>query len=120
MSWACRGHIREYKMETMAACTLTPAEMPDRVARWRDLFSHALNSRLTPGEAVITFDNTDWVKSELDELVKLERICCAHVTWSLLETPARLSLTLLAVPGALRAIIAAILPNQGPVADHGV
>jgi len=97
----------------MASCTLTPAEMPDRVTR-------SLYCRLTPGEAVITFDNTDWVKSELDELVKLERICCAHVTWSLLETPARLSLTLLAAPGALRAIIAAILPNQGPVADHGV
>ena len=107
-------------METMAACTLTPAEMPDRVARWRDFYSHALNSRLTPGEAVITFGNTDWVKSELDELVKLERICCAHVTWSLLETPARLSLTLLAAPRALRAIIAAILLNQGSVADRGV
>ena len=109
-------------MGTITACTLTPAEKPDRVARWRELFEHALNSRRVPGEAVITFDNADRVKSELDELIKLERICCAHVAWKLEETPAQLSLTLTAAPGALpnalQAIIAAILPNQGSVTDH--
>ena len=74
-------------MGTITACTLTPAEKPDPVARWRELFEHALNSRRVPGEAVITFDNADRVKSELDELIKLERICCAHGAWKLEETP---------------------------------
>ncbi len=103
-----RNPVSETGSIDLGACTLTEDEKPDRIARWRNLFEHSTSRRLADGEAEFQFENTAWVKSELDELVKLERICCAHVEWSLREMAGGLLLSLKAEPAALKTIYGAI------------
>ncbi len=76
------------------SCTLDPAQMPERTARWKKLFTNVLSHDRTPSSATFEFSNTDYLRAELDELVKLERICCAHVAWVLEENDTGLELTL--------------------------
>ncbi|MCZ6859050.1 MAG: hypothetical protein O7I42_01995 [Alphaproteobacteria bacterium] len=105
-----RGGTDLEESQNQASCTINPSEMPERVARWRTLFGHALGYLLTPSEAVFKFKNTTDLKSELGELVKLERICCAHVSWNLDETPHGLTLTLKADAKSLESFVSAFAP----------
>ena len=105
-----RGGTDIEENQNQASCTIKPSEMPERVARWRTLFGHVLGFLLTPSEAVFKFKNTTNLKSELGELIKLERICCAHVSWILDETPYVLTLTLKADAKSLDSFMSAFAP----------
>ena len=86
------------------SCTLNPSELRERLAWWKALFTRVVDYQRTPSAAVLTFDNTAGLRSELDELIKLERICCAHVSWQIETTPQNLMLTLKADASSLDAL----------------
>ena len=115
-----RGGTDIEESQNQASCTLNPLEMPERVVRWRTLFGHVLGCLLTPSEAVFKFENTTRLKSELGELIKLERICCAHVSWILDETPHGLTLTLKADANSLESFVSAFAPALFPAASAEV
>lgn len=95
-----------------ASCSLDPAEHPDRVRRWKVLFGQVISHRMTDGEAYFDFPRTDEIASELDELIKLERICCANVAWAIKETSEGLHLTLKADGGGLAALVQGLMPDE--------
>lgn len=97
------------KLETQ--CTLNPAEMPDRVARWRALFGKVMSHSEASGSAVFVFPQDPSVARELAELVKLERVCCAHVSWELEQTSDALIVTLSAESSALDTLVKGFLPE---------
>jgi len=108
---SCCGGAEAGATEDAATCTLTPSEMPERVARWQRLFGGVLSSDVQPGEAAFVFHNNATVRGELNELIKLERVCCAHVSWSLDESPDRLILILRAGSGALMSLVNGFMPS---------
>ena len=111
-----RGGTDIEESQNQTSCTLNPSEMPERVVRWRTLFDHVLGHLLTPSEAVFKFKNTTNLKSELSELIKLERICCAHVSWNLDENPYVLTLTLKASAKSLDSFMSSFAPALSRIA----
>ncbi len=87
------------------ACTLDPKEMPERLARWQALFAQNLGHEQRNEAAVFRFEQTSALDAELQELVKLEQICCAHVGWELKSVGDETHLTLKADAGALEALV---------------
>jgi hypothetical protein len=87
------------------SCTLDPSDMPERVARWQALFGQMLGYAHEGSEAVFRFDRACALDAELQELVKLERVCCAHVVWDLKSVGDETHLTLKADEGALGALV---------------
>ncbi len=92
------------------SCELNPSEMPERVARWKALFAMVKDHQTISSTAVFQFENTPDLRSELVELVKLERICCADVSWTLNEVPDGLTLTLISDTKSLRTFVTGFLP----------
>ncbi len=86
-------------------CTLDPAEMPERVARWQALFGHMQGYDHRPDHAVFHFAQNEELNSELLELVKLEQVCCVHVSWDLKVESKQVLLTLKAEPQVLSALV---------------
>ena len=93
---SCCGGAERLDAERLAAasCTLDPSAMPERVARWQVLFGHVTAYKIMATVATFCFPKTAETVSELEELVKLERICCAHVAWTFEERGVELVLTL--------------------------
>jgi hypothetical protein len=91
-------------------CTASPSEKLEGMARWRAIFQHLKDHQLSTSEARFEFSHTKALKAELVELIKVEQICCAHISWSFEETPDQLILTLVADPSALRPIVNGFLP----------
>jgi predicted RNA polymerase sigma factor len=79
---------------SQVACSLGPAELSGRGARWAALAARA-NGRIVPTESGLRLifiaghpaADQD-IASELGELAELERDCCAFATWSVLQNGA--------------------------------
>ena len=102
-----------------ASCTLDPSAMPERVARWRALFGQVTANETTATVATFCFPKTAETVSELEELVKLERVCCAHVAWAFEERGAELVLTLEADAASLRAVVGGFMPEVIQACEEG-
>jgi len=102
-----------------ASCTLDPSAMPERVARWRALFGQVTAQDTGSTVATFCFPKTAETVSELEELVKLERVCCAHVAWAFGERGAELVLTLEADAASLRAVVAGFMPEVTQAREEG-
>jgi hypothetical protein len=94
------------------SCTLDPAEMPERLARWQTLFRQVLGHDAGEGEAVFRFERTTALGAELQELVKLEQICCAHVRWELMGVGDEIHLTLKSDAGALESLVTGLMSGE--------
>lgn len=81
------------------------------------MFENIQDHRLSSSDARFEFNYTKELKSELEELIKQEQICCAHVSWSLDVTPDQLILTLVADSEALKPIVNAFMPQTNIEAD---
>ncbi len=86
-------------------CTLDPVEMPERLARWQALFGQMLGYDRRPDHAVFHFAQSAGLDAELRELVKLEQVCCAQVSWDLKVESKQVLLTLKAEPQVLSALV---------------
>jgi|GEM_PF-5546651 len=93
-------------------CTLNPSEMPERLARWQELFGQILGQEEGDGEAVFRFERTPVLEAELRELVMLEKICCAHVSWGLKTVSDETHLTLKADAGALGVLVRELVSGE--------
>jgi hypothetical protein len=94
-------------------CTLDPSKMPEQLARWQALFGRMLGHTHDNDEAVFRFERTPALDAELQELVKIEQVCCAHVGWDLKSFDTETHLTLKADADALGALVRGFT-NGGP------
>jgi len=108
---SCCGGAAEVVLSE-EGCTLNPSEMPERLARWQALFGQVLGHDAREGEAVFRFQRTAALGAELLELVKLEQICCAHVSWELMSVGDETHLTLKADAGALEALVTGLMRSE--------
>jgi hypothetical protein len=79
------------------ACRLAPAQLNDRRARWAELARRALRSRAQVPQGVrLRFDDEPGAAGELEDLVDLERSCCAFAGWTIVRRPGGVILTVTA------------------------
>lgn len=113
---SCCGGAAEVASQEIASvkdgCTLNPSEMPERLARWQELFGQILGHEEGGGVAVFRFARTPALEAELRELVKLEEICCAHVSWDLKTFSDETHLTLKADVGALKVLVRELVSGE--------
>ncbi len=109
---SCCGGASEANLVD-AGCTLNPSEMPERVARWRALFGDMLGYDRRSDHVVFRFSSSADVDATLLELVKLEQVCCRHVSWGLEREGKETLLTLRAEPAALGALVAGFTGGFG-------
>jgi hypothetical protein len=64
------------------ACSLGQADLAQRAQRWKALAASSLTDLSQTGSGLrLAFGNGPGVADELQELVALERECCAFATW---------------------------------------
>lgn len=97
---------------TGPSCTLTPAEMPERMKRWQTLFAQVKNYTVVMGSAKFWFNNTEHLHDELTELVKLEQVCCAHISWRLSQSGDQQILTLTGDEADTPKLLSLLIPAQ--------
>jgi hypothetical protein len=79
------------------ACRLAPAQLNDRRARWAELSRRALRSRTQVPQGVrLHFADEPGAEGELEDLVELERGCCAFAGWTVVRRPGGVVLTVTA------------------------
>lgn len=108
------------------ACALTPSETTERAARWNALLAMPLDQERTLGSAVFHFDDTAHLRSELQELMALERGCCAQVSWHVSWHLSRrrdgastgLTLTLKSGEQSLQSILSMVSPPSSAAASE--
>lgn len=98
--------------ETGPSCTLIPAEMPERLKRWQTLFAQVKKYTVGMGSAKFWFNNTEHLRDELTELVKLEQVCCAHISWKLSRSGDQQILTLTGEEADTPKLISLLIPVQ--------
>lgn len=98
--------------ETGPSCTLVPTEMPERLKRLQVLFAQAKKHTVGTGFAKYWFNNTEHLRDELTELVKLEQVCCAHISWKLSQLGDQQILTLTGEEAAIPKLISLLIPVQ--------
>jgi hypothetical protein len=77
----------------LIACSLTAAEMPERLRRWRVLTERALVARDATASGVqLRFRAEPGVAEELTELAALERDCCGFASFQVTSTPGAVTL----------------------------
>ena len=75
------------------ACSLGPAEMPERQARWRALMERALAGRgEIPQGLRLDFRPEPGVEEELRALAELERDCCGFAGFEVIADRDRVTL----------------------------
>lgn len=114
---SCPGGTVQDIVKEELSCTLDPSSIQFGIARWRRVFKNIQDYRLSSAEARFEFNHTKALRTELEELIKQEQICCAHVSWSLDVTPDQLILTLVADSEALKPIVNAFMPQTNIEAD---
>ena len=88
------------------ACTLTPADVPDRMRRWQLLHERAEPSvEVRPGRLEIRYVAAPDVLDELVELAAAERTCCGFVSWGVTEVDGRPTLQVTAPPDRPEAVL---------------
>jgi hypothetical protein len=71
-------NVRTDRELPVIACTLGPADLTDRRARWRALAEQAFLERSETEQGVrLAFRAGEGVEAELRELAALERECCS-------------------------------------------
>jgi len=82
------------------ACTLTAAEMPNRVAEARAVGDAYLRDAATgESEAVLRFSAEPDARARLEAIVAAESLCCAFLDFDLEYTPAGMVLRIGAPSG---------------------
>jgi MerR family copper efflux transcriptional regulator len=102
------------------ACTLGPADGPDRLRRWRRLHERAAAGvRLRGGLLEVRYRPGPGVQGELADLAAAERECCPFVGWQVTVVDGRPVLRVTAPPGEPGAVapIAALFAALGPPAS---
>lgn len=75
------------------ACTLTPAEQPERRRRWLALTGRALAERTPTADGVrLVFSAAPGVQEELRALAELERDCCGFASFDVTAAGNRVTL----------------------------
>ena len=70
--------------ESAVACSLSQADLSSRQQRWLRLGEHAHTGTMTTRNGLrLSFRNEPATEHELNELIALERHCCAFAHWSL-------------------------------------
>lgn len=98
--------------EPAFSCTLNPAEMPERLERWRTLFAQVLKYTVSMTLAEFRFASSEYLRGELTELVKLEQVCCAHIYWELSQSGDQQILTLFGDEQALPKLTTLLIPSH--------
>lgn len=98
--------------EPTSSCTLDPTEMPERLKRWRLLFAQATKYAVGSTSAEFRFASSDYLRDELTELIKLEQVCCAHISWELSQSDGQQILTLFGEEQALPKLTALLIPTH--------
>ena len=62
-----------------SACSLGPADAVHRVSSWNEVCRLASSAERTDTGAVVEFPSS--LKSRVDELISLERICCPFLSF---------------------------------------
>jgi hypothetical protein len=75
------------------ACSLEARGAADRLVEWERLINDALRSQIATATGVeLAFSASPEVKRRLEDLVALERECCAFARWTLTRDRAELVL----------------------------
>jgi len=83
------------------ACSLTPLEMPARLAEMASLGQAALVAVTRgPGSVTLRFRRDDTTRSHLEAIVDAEAQCCAFLAMELRDEPDGLALAISAPYGA--------------------
>ena len=83
------------KTETPIACTLDGPSFKSRIATIGALFNRALRSTRRDGARLhLTF--APEARAEVEELVRLERVCCAFLSFDVRDEPSGIELTITA------------------------
>jgi hypothetical protein len=82
------------------ACTLTAAEMPDRLAETAALGRSLQSSVVVDGRAVLRFRPDDETRARAAAFVAAESVCCSFLSFELLDEPDALVLTVDGPEGA--------------------
>jgi len=72
--------------DTPIACTLTDADYHDRERAWRQRRPFVRASASVPGGLSFTFSPATGLQASLTELVRLEKECCAWMTFAMADT----------------------------------
>jgi hypothetical protein len=100
------------------ACTLTPAELPARVAEMADVGREALEvAEVRGGGAVLRFRASGDTRERLTAIVAAEARCCAFLAMNLSDESGRIVLTVAAPAGAepvLDGLVAAFRGDAEP------
>ena len=102
------------------ACTLTPAEMPDRLAETAALGRGLESSVVADGRAVLRFRPDDDTRARVAAFVAAESACCPFLSMDLLDEPDALVLTVEGTEGAepiVAELVAALTPAARPLSD---
>lgn len=83
------------------ACTLGADNGPERLRRWQRLHQTATpTARLADGILEVRYPPGPEVLAELQTLVAAERVCCAFVSWAVVEEGGRPVLRVTAPAGS--------------------
>jgi hypothetical protein len=82
------------------ACTLTAAEMPDRLVETTALGRSLESSVIVDGRAVLRFRRDDETRVRAAAFVAAESVCCSFLSFELLDEPDALVLTVDGPEGA--------------------
>src|SRR5262249_53999932 len=96
---------------TAFACTLTPDEMPDRLAETAALARGLQSSVVVDGRAVLRFRTGDDTRARAAAFVAAESACCSFLSMELREEPDAVVLAVEGPEGAeaiVRALVAAL------------
>ena len=99
-----------------ATCSLSDVELDGRRRRWTQLVAAAAIDR-ERGSGVLRarFRSDEATRAELEELLVLERQCCAHLRWGVSEGRDGLYLTVMGDDGELDGLgPLAALPSAAP------
>jgi hypothetical protein len=95
------------------ACTLSKAEMPDRLAETAVLSRSLQSSVVVDGRAVLRFRADHDTRTRAAAFVAAESVCCSFLSMELLDEPEALVLTIEGPEGAepiVRELVAALTP----------
>jgi hypothetical protein len=85
---------------TTFACTLTAAEIPDRLAETAALGRSLESSVVVDGRAVLRFRRDDETSARAAAFVAAESVCCSFLSFELVEEAEALVLTVAGPAGA--------------------